>query len=147
MSSTLYTTVHALEVPHKLIHRTVASVLRQVKVADAQVSVHYIGDKKMRSLNRRYRGANRTTDVLAFASLDGVQIRKSGAAADWGDIFICVPQIRRQAKRFGVSYVEESCRMLIHGVLHLAGFDHRKKAAARQMFALQETILAGILAR
>ena len=153
MPCTLNAKVRNLGMSRAFIRQTVGTTLRRLAAADAQVSINYIGDRKMQTLNRHYRGNNHPTDVLAFAALEDSVFShprfttKNSLSADWGDIFICVPQIRRQAKRFGVSYKEESCRMLIHGLLHLAGFDHVKPAGARAMFALQESILADILTR
>ncbi len=60
---------------------------------------------------------------------------------DWGDIFICVPQIKRQAKEYGVTYTEELIRMTVHGVLHLLGFDHEKEEDANIMFSLQDRLV------
>jgi probable rRNA maturation factor len=57
---------------------------------------------------------------------------------DWGDIFICIPQIRRQAKEYGVLYKEELYRMTVHGVLHLLGYDHGQKKDEKEMFSLQD---------
>jgi len=80
----------------------------------------------MRQLNRQHRGLDRATDVLSFSL---------------GDIFLCPSYIRRQARRFGVSYQEECTRTLIHGILHLTGYDHATQRQAKKMFGLQEKLL------
>ena len=64
---------------------------------------------------------------------------------DLGDIIICIPQVRRQAKEYKVSFQEEFLRIVIHGVLHLVGHDHIKKADARKMFSLQEKLVKDLL--
>lgn len=69
----------------------------------------------MRALNRRFRGQDRPTDVLAFAS---------GSAELLGDIVVSVPYAGRQAGRRGEPVARELDRLLLHGFLHLAGYDH-----------------------
>lgn len=98
-------------------------------------AVIFVGDARMRTLNRVHRGLDRATDVLAFPGTDG----------ELGDIVIAVPYVRRQARRFNVSFQEECARMLIHGILHLLGYDHHRPTPARQMFRLQEAVLNDIL--
>lgn len=94
----------------------------------------------MKELNRKYRGKNRPTDVLSFSRLEGGP--PAGPVVDVGDIVLCPSVIRIQAREFGVPYHEELARMLIHGVLHIFGFDHeRSKAEATRMLRLQETLL------
>ncbi len=75
----------------------------------------FCGDRKIRALNRRYRRKDRPTDVLAFP----------GAADGFlGDIVIAVPYAARQAKRRGEPPSREMDRLLLHGFLHLLGYDH-----------------------
>lgn len=103
------------------------------------ISVHLIGDTAMTELNRVHRGKNRTTDVLSFAANEG---KWFGPKTDeLGDIFISVAQIKRQAKTWQVTAAEEFTRMLIHGTLHILGYDHIKPAEAKVMFAKQEKYL------
>jgi len=90
-------------------------------------------------MNFQYRGKDRTTDVLSFGLYEGESSRAQGN--ELGDIFICVPQIIRQARRFSVSTKEEFIRMLVHGILHLLGYDHETSSDATRMFELQEKLL------
>lgn len=123
------------------ITKTVEAVLGRTKES-GEVSVHFIADKRMRTLNREYRGIDRTTDVLAFAAREGDMPMLGD---DLGDLFISIPKIKKQAKEHKISFREECLRMLIHGTLHLLGYDHMKKSEAKVMFGLQEEILAGRL--
>lgn len=130
----LYQTVRSIGVKKETIFHIIGSVLRARRETSA-VSVHFIGDRRMRTLNTRYRGKPKTTDVLAFSAREGGNFPTEG---DIGDIFISVPQIERQARRFDVPYEEELTRMLVHGLLHLLGFDHEQPRDAKKMFGLQE---------
>lgn len=128
-SSLIYQSVRSMGISRGMVRKTIAFVLRQLRLDQASVSVSFIGEWRMRRLNRVYRGIDRPTDVLSFAS------------EDLGDVFLCPSYIRRQARRFAVSYQEECTRLLIHGILHLAGYDHVTKREAGRMFGLQEKLL------
>lgn len=120
------------------INKIVEYVLRR-EHRPGSLSIHLIADTKMRRLQRVHRGKNTTTDVLSFATQEG---KWNGTGAnDLGDIFLSVPTIRRQAKNFGVLFEEECARMLIHGILHILGYDHNKKTEAKVMFEKQEKYL------
>jgi rRNA maturation RNase YbeY len=82
-----------------------------------EVSVYFCGDRRMAGLNRRWRHRNRPTDVLAFP------VGETGTRF-LGDIVISVPYARRQARRRGESPSREMDRLLLHGYLHLLGYDH-----------------------
>ena len=112
------------------LRRVTGRLLRLLDEAEAEVCIGLVGDTKMRRLNRTYRHQDRTTDVLAFAYREA----RTGVSALLGDVVISVPTARRQAKTFNHSLDEEVLRLLIHGVLHLAGYDHeRSRQQARRM--------------
>ena len=83
---------------------------------DAEVSVLFCGDGRMRTLNRRYRGKDRSTDVLSFPA---------GASGSFlGDVVVSIPYAWRQARRRSEPLSREVDRLLVHGFLHLLGYDH-----------------------
>ena len=76
--------------------------------------------------------------MLSFAAQEGdIPLPNQ----DYGDIFISVPQIQRQARSYGVTYNAEMARMLVHGVLHLLGYDHIRPRDAKVMMPLQDRIV------
>ncbi|HTD52608.1 MAG TPA: rRNA maturation RNase YbeY, partial [Thermoanaerobaculia bacterium] len=79
-----------------------------------ELSVLFCGDTRMRALNRHYRRKDRTTDVLAFP----------GGGGALGDIVISLPYASREARRRGEGRAQELDRLLLHGYLHLLGYDH-----------------------
>lgn len=105
------------------------------KKIQGEVEVNIVGDKLMKEINRKYRGKDITTDVLSFAW------REIGDRDNLGQIFISYPQIKKQAKEYGVPIKEEFTRMLAHGLLHLVGYEHLNKKDAAKMFVLQEKIV------
>lgn len=103
------------------------------------VSVAIVGDAAMRRLNRQYRRKDKVTDVLSFAFADEA-VSVTGAVA--GEIILCWPQLRRQAKAAKVSLDQEFALLLIHGLMHLLGYDHEHSAKDANLFDFtQYTIL------
>ena len=113
------------------------------KYKKSSFSVNLVGEKKIKTLNNLYRNKDKITDVLSFALQDVKTPAKD--LQDLGDIFICIPQIKRQAREFDVSFKEEFTRILAHGILHLLGFDHVKELDAKKMFLFQEKIVRKIV--
>ncbi len=115
--------------------RRVRSVLgraaRAAGARAAEVSVLFCADGRMRSLNRRYRRKDRSTDVLAFPA-------GPGAEGLLGDIVVSVPYATRQARRRRDRPEREIDRLLLHGLLHLMGFDHETDQG--QMEALERRL-------
>lgn len=109
--------------------RAAQTILESIGEPQAELSVELVGDGRMRRLNRLYRGKDRTTDVLAFAMREAW----SPCRRLLGDVVISVPTAMRQAKEAGRSLNEEIAALLVHGVLHLCGYDHEKseREAAR----------------
>ena len=111
--------------------RAARRLLRGLGLAQAELSVLLVSDAEMRRLNRAWRRRDRSTDVLAFAQREG----PGGAPAGLlGDVVISVDTARRQAAEHGLTLVREGERLLVHGLLHLLGYDHERSAAeARRM--------------
>jgi len=109
----------------------------------AELTVSLIDDAEMHVLNRDYRGKNRPTDVLAFALREGR--RAPGDDAVLGDVVISLDSAARQARARGVPTDSEVRTLLIHGVLHLLGYDHERSAAdARRMRGMERRLHASI---
>lgn len=115
----------------------------------SEIELVIIGEKKMRSLNRDWRGKDKVTDVLSYESRKReVESGKfkfvfpPDGVVRLGQIFICASVAARQAREYGCSFQEEISRLLVHGILHLAGYDHEKNIKEeKKMMDLQEKIL------
>ena len=105
-----------------------------------EVEINIVDDKAIKKLNKFYRNKNKTTDVLSFAWQEDKLIKSDFL----GQIYISLPQIKRQAKGYKVTEKAELARMMVHGLLHLAGHNHSRAGRAKKMFILQEKILAKI---
>ncbi len=132
-------------VTRRLVAVLVNLTCRRVKFrAVASIAVRVVGDAEIRALNRRYRGKNKVTDVLSFATGDRRDFILPSAALrvrPLGDIAISLPQVRRQARAVGRPARDEFALMVVHGTLHLLGYDHETVRDEREMFGLQHDIL------
>ena len=114
------THLRGIPVRAKTIQRVTQAILIQAGSPAAELSVSLVGKTRMRSLNRKYRGRDYPTDVLAFP------MESIGEQAEvfLGDVVICLPVAIQQASRFENTPDQEILRLLIHGMLHLLGYDH-----------------------
>ncbi len=103
--------------PPARVRRILLAAARFAGGRHGDVSVFFCGDRRMARLNRRWRRKSRSTDVLSFPA------GESGGAF-LGDIVISVPYATRQARRRGDTPLREMDRLLVHGYLHLLGYDH-----------------------
>lgn len=112
-----------------------------------EVSVSFVADEEIHTLNREYRGVDRPTDVLSFALTEGDDFPEpveAGTEVMLGDIVISVPTAIRQATDYAHSVKREIAFLLVHGFLHLLGYDHQAQEEEQEMFAIQEEVLEGI---
>lgn len=120
----------------KIIRRT----LEMEGVRASVCSIVFIGDEKMQELNRTYRGIDATTDVLSFAFEDNNKLCYN--IRQLGEIFVSIPKMQAQAKEYGHSEARELAFLVVHGLLHLLGYDHTKgEAEEKEMFLKQELVL------
>lgn len=138
--------VRTVQFNRKWIVRLAQALLTRVGESAAELGLVFVGDRRMRRLNRVYRHKDRTTDVLAFALREAVPPRVLGrASAPLGDVVISIPTALRQAKESRRSLDHEIAVLMIHGILHLCGYDHeRSRAEARRMQRRERSLLAGL---
>lgn len=106
-----------------------------------EVSVLFTDNNEIQTLNRDFRGKDKPTDVLSFSQLEGPE---QAMGTSLGDIVISEEYAQQQAKKLKVQYEEEIARLLIHGLLHLIGYEHENvsKTIARKMFSRQEDLVS-----
>jgi len=115
----------------RLTRRVVQVVLDNENLTNAEVGVWFVDDPTIRRFNRLYRRVNRTTDVIAFGLSDRRERKQPGVLL--GDLVISLTTAHRQADSLGHSLEAELALLLIHGVLHLLGYDHERPSQARLM--------------
>ena len=114
-----------------LIKKVAERFLKVYKKENYEVSIAFVGGRKMRELNKTYRKKDKVTDVLAF----------SGDGQDLGEIIINYAQIKRQARKFGNSARQELVFILVHGLLHLSGYDDSDEKGKKEMEGLSRTFI------
>jgi probable rRNA maturation factor len=102
------------------VFTTRASCVLPVAVEGATVA--FVSDRVMRELNRMWRGKRGTTDVLSFPAEQAEFEKTEGRSL--GDVVISIEQAARQAKEHGLSFENEIAQLILHGLLHLSGYDH-----------------------
>ena len=102
------------------------------------------GDAEQRELNRTWRGKDAATNVLAFSTADLAAPLPPGAPLLLGDVVLAFETVAREAAEQGKAFSHHLCHLVVHGVLHLLGFDHGTDAEAALMEAREVAILAGL---
>ncbi len=123
------------------IYRVADITLKELSLKDVGLTVSLIGNHQIKMLNRQYRNVDAPTDVLSFSS---GEVDPETENLYLGDIAISFPKVREQAKQAGQSARDELALMIVHGILHLHGYDHDTEEAELAMFSLQEEILRKI---
>lgn len=100
------------------------------------LSIVFVGKKRMKTLNKTYRGRDHATDVLAFYSPSSWK-----KINDLGEIFICLDTVKKNAPLFGYSFEKELFNSIIHGVLHLLGYNDERKEERKKMIKKQKHYL------
>ncbi|WP_455389241.1 rRNA maturation RNase YbeY [Petrachloros mirabilis] len=137
------TQVRVVRFRHDRLLRLAQGMLSHVGESASELGLTFIGDQRMRRLNHRFRNKDRATDVLAFAAREarlphGVDL----SARLLGDVVISVPTAMRQAKEGQRSLDQELVALMIHGILHLCGYDHeRSDSEARRMERRERVLL------
>lgn len=118
------------------LRKMTTEILSSHKVRWCEISLTFVGEDKIKSLNRQYLGRSGVTDVISFNLSEQGSIDSDNPLV--GDIYICVARARKQAEDLGVPLKEELARLAAHGVLHLLGYDHQNEKDTGRMFKLQE---------
>jgi probable rRNA maturation factor len=103
-------------------------------------------DAEMRELNRDWRGQDKPTNVLSFAALDDDEspLPPEPVPVPLGDIAVAFETVEREAKEQKKAFADHLAHMIVHGVLHLLGYDHQDEAEASVMERLERTVLTGM---
>jgi probable rRNA maturation factor len=119
--------------------------LRLLGLQRSELSILFVNDRRMRILNRQFRGVDRTTDVLSFPQQEPYRLQVTSyklknkkdlqlnsslltrhSSLILGDIVVSLQRCKKQAREHGLTFDEELRRTAVHGLLHLAGYDHEK---------------------
>ena len=125
---------------YSFLDSVIARTLTKENAAGSIFSIIFVDEAKIQEINKAYRNIDRVTDVISFAledQKDDFQLEERVL----GDIFICIPRMQEQAVSYGHSEKRELAFLVVHGLLHLLGYDHQTKIDEEKMFGLQKEIL------
>jgi probable rRNA maturation factor len=117
------------------LRKAAEAALAHEGAKDAALTLLLAGDEKLRALNRAFRGKDRPTNVLSFPA---------GAPDYLGDIALAYGVTAKEAREQRTSFADHAAHLVVHGVLHLLGYDHQTGRDARMMEPLEAKILAGL---
>jgi probable rRNA maturation factor len=126
------------------LRRIAAGVLAAESVPAAELGVVVTDDEAVRRLNAEYAGEDEATDVLAFSLREGEEFVSPDGVMRLGEVIISYPTASRQAAEARRLVEEEIAHLLVHGILHLLGYDHAEPEEERVMLARTEELLAAL---
>ena len=133
------------EIKHEII-RAVETMGDLYDAANCEVSITVTDDQRIHDLNLQYRGIDRPTDVLSFAFNESeepqIDYGDEEHVDQLGDIVVNVERAREQANEYGHSFKREMIFLIVHGMLHLLGYDHIDEDERREMEAEQKFIMS-----
>jgi probable rRNA maturation factor len=108
----------------------------------AELSIVLADDATVRALNREFRATDAPTDVLSFAQAEGDAFtRPEDEPPHLGDVIVSMETARRQADEYGVMVQDEVAHLVVHGILHILGYDHEAPDDEREMRTREDAIL------
>lgn len=114
----------------RFLEKVAKQTFKILKIKLPEVSLAIVGNAKIKEINKKYRKKNKVTDVLSF---------------DYGEIFICLPQAKKQAKQLNHPFKKELAILLIHGILHLAGYKDETKKDYKNLLRKEKEVCQKII--
>ena len=128
----------------ELIAKCAEQALSEEEIEDdAEVSVTFVDNEKIRELNKQHRDIDRETDVLSFPAFtdEGFEVNPENDAIILGDIVISLEKAKSQSEEYGHSMMRETAFLIAHSLFHLLGYDHETPDEEKEMFEKQENVL------
>ena len=130
----------------RYLEKTVETVMQSTgwdTLEPYEVSVLFTDKKKIRQMNRDYRNINKATDVISFSFREGKGVEFAGMIL--GDLVICPEMVKKHSVTYGVDFKTEMTFVVVHGILHILGFDHVKKNDRKKMREMEDFVMRKLL--
>lgn len=121
------------------LYKLLEFTLKREKLENVEFNIIFVDSDTIHEINKTYRNVDRVTDVISFALEDNKTIELDHRVL--GDIYICIERAEEQSKEYGHSFLRELSFLMVHGLLHLLGYDHMEPEEEKIMFQKQEDIL------
>ena len=128
------------KIDKSFVRKVVKHTLKKMEAEKSEVNIIFVGLEEIHEINKTYRNVDRPTDVISFALEDTEDVTVYEERV-LGDIYICLDKVHEQAKEYGHTEIREMAFLIVHGLLHLLGYDHMIKEEEKIVFGLQEEIL------
>ena len=132
-------TSYDLDKEIKEIEKLVNFIIKKEELANPVYSIILVDNERIREINKEYRNIDEDTDVISFALEDNSNIKLDIRVL--GDIYISIDKAKKQALEYNHSFLRELSFLVVHGFLHLLGYNHEEKEEEKIMFEKQEEIL------
>ena len=109
-------------VDEEFVKRVAKKVLKGENTKEIDLSIVFVGEARMRKINKKYRGKNKVTDVLSFGQ-------------GLNEMVVCLGEIKKNAKTYNSTFKKELARVLIHAILHLSGYNHKEMQDKEEYYA------------
>jgi probable rRNA maturation factor len=133
------------EATYQLLQALIETAGQVEKLEEGEVSITFVDDNEIQEINKTYRNMDKPTDVLSFPMFEAdeveIQVDDENEPLLLGDIIVSIPRTRSQAEEYEHSFERELGFLVVHGFLHLLGYDHEDETLEKEMFAKQEEIL------
>lgn len=125
------------------IRKTAAAAAERLDLKNTSITIIVSGDAYIRTINREFRGHDEPTDVISFSNRENPFPSPDSGQEEIGDIYISIERAQRQALECHVSLPDEMKRLVIHGMLHLVGYDHERSDEDEETMLQKEDELFG----
>ncbi|MDD5145143.1 MAG: rRNA maturation RNase YbeY [Candidatus Pacebacteria bacterium] len=128
----------------KALIKAAEGVLKKEKKSGLDLSIALVGQSRIKELNKIYRKKDKPTDVLSFSYYDSLG---HSPVSEAGEIVICLSEVKKNAKKSGISSQRELIHILIHGVLHVLGHDHEKSKREAEIMRKKEEYYSSVFGK
>ena len=125
-----------------LSYEAINITLKKCKMLNSELTIRLTSDKEMASLNKKWRNKNKTTNVLAFPNNYSLSLDKK--LIHIGDILISYGEVKRESINRKISFIDHLVHLIVHGVLHLCGYNHISNSDEKTMISYEKIILAKV---
>ncbi|MBT4108756.1 MAG: rRNA maturation RNase YbeY [Pelagibacterales bacterium] len=125
-----------------LSYEAINITLEKCKMLNSELTIRLTSDKEMASLNKKWRNKNKTTNVLAFPNNYSISLEKKLTYI--GDILVSYGEVKRESINRNISFIDHLVHLIVHGVLHLCGYNHISDSDEKIMISYEKLILAKV---
>ena len=125
-----------------LSYEAINITLEKCKMLNSELTIRLTSDKEMASLNKKWRNKNKTTNVLAFPNNYSISLDKKLTYI--GDILVSYGEVKRESINRNISFIDHMVHLIVHGVLHLCGYNHISDSDEKIMISYEKLILAKV---